>query len=211
MCFSAEASFTAAAGLSICGGVLVNRFKDDRKKIFLALIPIFFALQQFSEGMLWMAFNREEYGTFWSHMAQYSFMFFAYLFWPIWIPFAYLLAEVVEWRKYIMAATLLMSMLFYCYLVFQFFATPSVEAKVVGHSIVYAPGSQFSKLYYVAVVLVPIFFSSLPRMWMVGVLTGISFFAADYFYTYAFASMWCFASAVIFSSLFFVLETEEEK
>lgn len=211
MCFSAEASFTAAAVLGSCGGLLVNKFKDDRKKVFLAMIPLFFALQQFSEGVLWTAFNNQEYGTFWSQIAQYSFMFFAYLFWPVWIPFAYLLSEEVEWRKYMMAASLLMGMMFYCYLAFLFFTQPSTPAQVVNHSIVYEPGGQFVKLVYVAIVLVPIFFSSIPRMWIVGVLTGVSFFIADYAYTYAYVSLWCFASAIIFGGLWFVLKPDAPK
>lgn len=210
MCFSAEASFTAAAVLGVCGAYLVNKFKNDNRKIFLAMIPCFFALQQFCEGLLWVAFNHNEYGTTWSYVAQYGFMFFAYLFWPVWIPIAYLFSEKVEWRRYVMTATLMVGMAFYCYIVFQYFTSPIHEAHVVKNSIVYVAGSQLSKIFYVAIVLVPIFVSSIPRMGIIGILTAVSFFTADYVYNYAYTSIWCFASAIVFTGLYFVLKSENE-
>jgi hypothetical protein len=138
-------------------------------------------------------------------------MFFAYLLWPVWLPLAYLLAEKVESRKYILASCLLLGMGFYCYIVFQFFSQDSIQAKVVGHSIVYAPGSLTAKMVYVACVIIPIFASSLPNMWIVGILSLGSFVVADYVYTYAYASIWCFACAIIFGGLYFVLKPEKEK
>lgn len=208
MCFSATASFTAAALLGGAGAFLVNRFKEDRSKIFLALIPCFFAAQQFSEGVLWLAFNHDAYGTIWSYAAQYSFMFFAYLFWPVWIPFSYLMSEKKTFCKSIMGACLAAGMIFYCYLIFQFYTTPEIPAKVVHHSIVYADGNPMAKLLYLALVLVPIFASSIRRMWIIGLLTAISFLVADYVYTYAYASIWCFVSGLIFIGLCFVLKPD---
>lgn len=209
MCFSAEASFSAAGILGLCGGFLVKKFKNDKSKIFLALIPCFFAIQQLSEGVLWEAFNHNQYGSTWSHIAQYVFMFFAYLFWPVWIPLAYLLSERVEWRKRAMIVCLVLGMLFYCYIGYLFFTSPSVIAHVRGHSIVYASGSDFAKMCYLAVVSIPILLSSIPKMWLVGLATVVSFFLADYLYTNAYASTWCFVSAIIFCGLYFVLKPEE--
>lgn len=206
MCFSATASFTAAALLAVSGGALLRRCKEDKTRIFLALIPCFFAAQQFSEGVLWTAFNYDAYGTWWSILAQYVFMFFAYLWWPTWIPIAYLMSEKVEWRKFVMITCLLAGLVFYCYIVFEYFRSPSIPAQVVGHSIAYASGSYITKLLYLAIVSIPIFASSIPRMWIVGILTVGTFLIADYYYTYAYASLWCFACAIIFAGLYFVLK-----
>lgn len=208
MCFSAEASFTAAAFLIGSGGFLVNKVKQDKTKVLLALIPCFFGLQQLSEGVLWVAFNHDAYGSYWSYIAQYIFMFFAYLFWPVWIPLAYFISEKVPSRKSIMGSCLILGMCFYCYLVFQFFTIPNITAKVVGHSIAYASGGYIAKLMYLAVVLTPIFISTIPRMWIVGCLAGGSFIVADYVYTYAYASIWCFVCALIFGGLYFVLKPD---
>lgn len=212
MCFSAEASFSATILLGVSGIALVNKFKRSGK-LFLALIPIFFAIQQFSEGMLWLSLNSGNEGNiFFENLYQKTYMFFAYLFWPVWIPIAYLMSEKIEWRRSIMSVCLMLGMMFYCYVAFGYFSsTEEITPRIVGHSIVYAQGSNIAKLIYVAIILLAIFSSSIPNMWVVGVLTGLSFFAADYFYTYAYASVWCFASAIIYSGLYFVLKPDKEE
>lgn len=206
MCFSAEASFTAAALLGMGGGLLIKNCWQDKKLLFLSCIPLFFALQQLSEGILWLAFDQNLYGVPWSLTAQYIFMFFAYLFWPAWIPFAYLFAEKVEWRRYVQGTALVLGMLLYCYGAFTFFASPPIRAQVVENSIFYVAGGTLPKALYLTVVLLPIFVSSLPRMWIIGTLTAICFVIADYLYAYKFASVWCFFSAIVFAGLYFVLK-----
>jgi hypothetical protein len=53
MCFSAEASFTASAALVPCGVycLTVARYRNPNYEP-LALIPFFFGIQQFAEGMV---------------------------------------------------------------------------------------------------------------------------------------------------------------
>jgi hypothetical protein len=52
MCFSAEASFYSSALLTIVG--FIAKVKNLRPSYnMLALTPIFFAVQQLSEGILW--------------------------------------------------------------------------------------------------------------------------------------------------------------
>jgi hypothetical protein len=54
MCFSALASFTAAAGLLGIGTVTVRRAGAARAAY--AAIPLLFGIQQLLEGMLWLTF-----------------------------------------------------------------------------------------------------------------------------------------------------------
>lgn len=94
MCFSANVSFTASIVLAIIGTCLL---KKTKKQIFvpLALIPWFFAIQQASEGFVWLALPEESF-------ARNIFLFFAYFVWPIWVPFSVWFAEENRKRKQIL-------------------------------------------------------------------------------------------------------------
>lgn len=56
MCLSAPVSFAAAAVLISTGALAVNRaLKVDRRFLALAALPVLFGLQQYFEGMVWLA------------------------------------------------------------------------------------------------------------------------------------------------------------
>ena len=89
MCFSASASFTASAVLVPLGlyshHLATRHERPDYKP--LALVPFFFGVQQFIEGLEWTAIdggNIEPLAT----LAGLGFLFFAYCFWMIWIPWS---------------------------------------------------------------------------------------------------------------------------
>ena len=52
MCFSAAASFTAGAALSVVGVITVRRSRGA-VELPLALVPLLFGIQQITEGVLW--------------------------------------------------------------------------------------------------------------------------------------------------------------
>ena len=86
MCFSAEASFSLSVVLVSAGVYCVkNTTSKNRLLLPVAFIPFFFAIQQFSEGWVWL-------GLHWDNNALVKifamvFLFFAVVFWPFWIPF----------------------------------------------------------------------------------------------------------------------------
>ena len=89
MCFSASASFTASAVLVPLGlyshHLATRHERPDYKP--LALVPFFFGVQQFVEGLEWTAIDRgtiEPLAT----IGGLGFLFFAYCFWIIWIPWS---------------------------------------------------------------------------------------------------------------------------
>ncbi|PIQ77244.1 hypothetical protein COV82_05530 [Candidatus Peregrinibacteria bacterium CG11_big_fil_rev_8_21_14_0_20_46_8] len=88
MCFSAEASFVAAGALGVTGAASLGHVQQ-RREIPLALIPLFFAIQQTIEGILWLVGTTSEYAT----LLSYGFLFFAYLVWPTFVPYAFYLVE----------------------------------------------------------------------------------------------------------------------
>ena len=89
MCFSASASFTAAAVLMPLGlySAHIARRTEQHHYLPLALTPFFFGLQQFIEGLEWTGLDRGRVEPLTS-LAGLGFLFFAYCFWMIWIPWS---------------------------------------------------------------------------------------------------------------------------
>jgi hypothetical protein len=103
MCFSAGASFGAAAVLSIVGAVAVIKAKTIPQGLFAA-IPFIFSIQQVAEGMLWLSFNNDDIPG--RSFFTYVFLVFAIMFWPIWIPLTTRLLEKDVTRKKILTVIL---------------------------------------------------------------------------------------------------------
>jgi hypothetical protein len=79
MCFSAQASFGASAVLGIMGIYALHKAKQQER--LLAIVPLFFAVQQACEGIVWLTYaNPSQH--FITAAATYSFCFFAYFFGP---------------------------------------------------------------------------------------------------------------------------------
>ena len=58
MCFSATASFSA--GVVLLGlGTLTLKSARGRRELPLAAIPLLFAIQQLTEGVIWLTFRYE--------------------------------------------------------------------------------------------------------------------------------------------------------
>ena len=58
MCFSATASFSAGAVLLGIGALTVKS-SHRRREMPLAAIPLLFAIQQLTEGVIWLTFRHE--------------------------------------------------------------------------------------------------------------------------------------------------------
>src|SRR3990172_2351030 len=85
MCFSAEASFAAAAILLPAGAIGVQRaYRTDPRYLPFAALPIFFGLQQLLEGLVWTG-NALSSDTMVQRFSL-AYMFFSWLAWPVWVP-----------------------------------------------------------------------------------------------------------------------------
>lgn len=195
MCFSTEASFSAAFFLGAAGGLTLKKI-SHRSYFFLACIPILFAIQQFSEGLIWLYLNGEIGSNQLLINAERSFLTFAFLIWPIWLPLSFALTEHVTWRRYLLFINL------YCGVALStlnltYAMREDVTVKIVNHSIQYLGHIPEQTFIYPVIVMLPLFLSSLKNVWIYGILTVIAFVIADYYYTVTFASVWCFFSAII--------------
>lgn len=195
MCFSAGASFTASAVISVVG-ITALRHTTNSKMLPLALVPLFFAFQQFIEGLLWLSLN----GTG-AHapFLTYIFLFFAFLWWPIYVPLLASSLEPDKKRRIILYGLLVLGLLVGLYLFAGFMLNP-LPASIVNNSIYYTSSAPYSTLityFYVLITVGAGLVSSQKIMHVFSILLGSSALIAWYFFTTHFTSVWCFFAAFI--------------
>ena len=189
MCFSASASFTASAALGIIGTGTIIKAKRSRE-LALALVPIFFAIQQFVEGALWLSFASS--GP-WALIFTYIFLFFALFWWPAYVPWACYNLETVKSRKriigYLVWLGLTVGLVQYGF----FLAKPTV-ASIVNQSIFYKVFFQGLTWYNLLVIIAyglstvgAALLSSKRFINIFGVLTAVAALIAWRIYTINFA------------------------
>lgn len=211
MCFSATASFTASAALAIAGIFTTTKLKK-KSFLLLALIPWFFALQQFSEGVLWL-YLPSSMDLCLPKLAKSAFLFFAFFFWPVWIPLSLLVAEKNSFRKNFLGFLLGIGLLLGCSLLF---AIPYIQPIPHCFSIDYTMDLQkaipllrrlniLALISYALATILPMFISSIKKIWVLGILIGVS--AALIYITdrLFFISLWCFFAAVFSLGLLFII------
>ena len=97
MCFSATASFGASAVLGAIGILAVAKAKSKPQRVF-GSIPLVFAVQQLTEGLLWLSLKDPGLASC-RPFLTYTFLVFAMVVWPFWIPFTIWLLEKDQKRK----------------------------------------------------------------------------------------------------------------
>ncbi len=207
MCFSAGASFGAGAVLSVIGVASIKQAKSPSQIIF-ASIPLIFAVQQITEGFLWLSLSNPNY-AFMQQVTIYIFLFFAQVAWPVWVPVAILKLEQKERRRKSENILVGIGALVSIYLAYCLLAFP-VEAKILGRHIFYeqnypAAISHYCGFLYIVATIVPSFFSRISRMWMLGTTILISYIITTIFYTDYIVSVWCFFASIISIAVYAIL------
>lgn len=213
MCFSAQASFITAGGLTILGLISLKIAKKYSEKP-IALIPFFFGIQQAVEGILWLMLPSH---SLLATLPAYVYIIFAYMFWPIWMPFALSRYEKEFWRKVIMYASMGLGICFALFAL-KLIVFNGVHASIEQHHIVYSVSKQpslyntvlFSLVYFMAAV-VPMVISSRKYVWLLGACTCISYVVAFVFYHAFLASIWCFYAAIISGLTLYVIYANQQK
>lgn len=211
MCFSASASFIAGGTLSAVGGTTLKQVKG-KKEIPFAAVPLLFGIQQIIEGVLWLAFHHNL--ILLQSVMTFIFSLFAYVLWPVYIPFAVRLLETDPLRKRILSFLLVMGGAVSLYLLYFIIRYP-VTSETMHNSIAYSQevpfGFSFFWIYAIAGVgscLV----SSQRIIKLFGVFLVISIALSYYFYAFAFVSVWCFFAAllsiIIFTYFYFNRSTK---
>ena len=202
MCFSATASFSAGA-LLLGLGTLTLKSASRAREVPFAAIPLLFAIQQLSEGVIWLTFRYEapQLNTVMSHV--YS--FFSHVLWPVYVPVAVLLIEPPGWRRRTLLAFVAAGIAVGAYLLYVLVAFPIVS-RPIGQHIEYVSPHFFvattMTLYLLSTAVSPVL-STHQMVKVFGVLALSSFAAAYFFYATWFISVWCFFAALLSAVVYF--------
>ncbi len=207
MCFSASASFGAGIVLSAIGVASIKKTQSTPQILF-ACIPLIFAIQQITEGFLWLALTHAEFSGLQS-ITTYLFLFFAQVVWPIWVPYSVYKLQKEEKRKMTQKVLIGIGAFVSVYLAYYLSNYP-IEAKVIGYHISYNQDyppkfSQYVGILYVIATIIPPFISRLKKMWLLGVSILVSYIITTLFYENYFISVWCFFASIISIAVFFVM------
>lgn len=208
MCFSASASFGAGLVLAVIGLASIKKISRP-SQIAFAAIPLLFAIQQISEGFLWLSFTNPQFANLERPMT-YMFLFFAQVLWPLWVPVSVFMLGVKSTRKsiekgFIVTGSIVSVYLGYCLLMYD------VRADIIGNHIAYAQNyppllSRPIGLLYMIATIAPPFLSSNRRVWMLGTAVLISYLITSVFYQDYIVSVWCFFASIISITILYALQ-----
>ncbi|MFA5859614.1 MAG: DUF6629 family protein [Elusimicrobiota bacterium] len=213
MCFSAPASFTAGVLLTFIGTETLKKVHKP-SQIVLASMSLFFAFQQFTEGVVWLTIGKTGYAGL-EAVTTYIFVIMAQVLWPILIPFSVLLIENNKIRKKILSALLAVGTVIGLYYLYRM-VFYGVHAGISKWHIIYR-NSTVDPLEYAAVfvyliaAITPFFISSIKRIYIIGIIMGLSFIVSVLFYTRCLTSVWCFFAAVISFMVFYIIRDAHKK
>lgn len=199
MCFSAGASFSSAALLVSVGAatMLGNKLKSQR---MLTMVPLLFGIQQAAEGIVWVTVGQN---TVIHQIGIVTFLTFALIVWPSWVPWSIFFIEKNEKRKTIL------QIIGWIGIGVSLVATSMLlgsnpKAYVTGHSMGYSLlnlhrsfSPNFEFVAYVTPALLPFFISSLRMVKVAGILLLISVIITQIINKEASTSIWCFFAALI--------------
>ncbi len=226
MCFSATASFGASAILGSIGMVSIAKAKISSHRVF-AGIPLIFAVQQFTEGLLWLSLKNQAMASGQS-LFTYIYLVFAMAVWPFLIPFSIKLMEKDTNRKKIINVFVWVGAIVVIEVGFVLFNYPvevltpfcptcPVSSSVTKHlhyefaipSLIKKMIVAFSILYIGATIITP-FFSSIKKMKWLGIVFLASYLFAITFFNGFVISVWCFFAALLsFVVLWIILDLKK--
>jgi len=198
MYFSAQASMISALILMGMGIASLKKAHLHYSLYPFASLPIFFGLQQACEWLVWTGFshNNSDY----IYYGSLGFLFFALLFWPIWIPMCVYNLEHKPRRKQILKWFIAVGIL--CSLLMFYYACCSFSTLHVQQHLEYqVPGLQAHPyallVLYLASTIVPFFVASYHLLWIFGLGLLFSFIASATMFAGTIISLWCFFAAIL--------------
>jgi hypothetical protein len=215
MCFSATASFGASAILGTIGIIAVVKAKTNPQRLF-ATIPLIFAVQQLTEGFLWLSLKDPGMES-WQPLLTYIYLVFAMAVWPLWVPLTIRLLEKDARSKRIMNVLVGIGVLVSICVVLvlslfpvrvmtpvclscPFSSTPSLSQHL-HYRFTFPPIPKgligaFTVLYILATIVTP-FISSIKKMKWMGFVFLASYLFAVVLYNGFVISIWCFFAALL--------------
>ena len=218
MCFSATASFTAAAILLPAGAAATYRAtRTDRRYVAICALPLLFGIQQFFEGMVWISGGAQDRDLV--EKFSLAYMFFSWLAWPVWVPFSAYFLEPSR-RKPIYLLFSIAGAMLGAIQYFPYFAHSGwLVTRFLAHAISYEGvelvdfiiGREATYAIYVAIIIAPLLMSSDRGVNIFGVLVSVVLVATYSFFTFAYVSVFCFGGAVMSLYLVYMIFTKDRR
>lgn len=194
MCFSATASFVAAASLGMAGAVTLGESKN-KAWTPLAAMPLLFAAQQFVEGVVWATPHHPVLNS----IAATSYVMYSHVLWPTYVPFAVMAAEPAGRRRSIIGGFLVLGVSISIWLLWHIAQGP-VYVTTAQNCLVYntsVPPIPYGLAAYVFAACFSCFFSSHKYVRVFGLALLTSLGLSLWSYRQAFYSVWCFFAAIL--------------
>jgi heme/copper-type cytochrome/quinol oxidase subunit 4 len=202
MCFSPTISFAASAVLTVIGIFTIRKI-SVRGELLLASVPFLFAIQQFTEGLLWLVLLKSHSSTEQYWLTQ-LYSTFVGVIWPVLIPLSILLIEPDNKRKRMMLAFVLIGACvaaYTMYVIVKFGVTSKITDNCILYDDPITQGS-YTTITYVIATCTAFFFSSYRSIKQLGLLYSSTFLIAYYFYRLHYVSVWCFFAASFSGALY---------
>ena len=202
MCFSAEASFTAAALLVPTGALSMARaYQTDHRYVPIAAVPLLFGLQQALEGAIWVANGN----AFLVEHFSLAYMFFSWLAWPVWVPFSAYFLESERRKPLYLVLAIVGGMLgaaqYFPYFAHEGWLTTRFLPRVISYEgkelFDYVIGRHITYTIYVAVVVGSLVLSRDVNVRIFGLLVAAVLVITYLFFSYAYISVFCFGAALM--------------
>ena len=194
MCFSAEASFVASAGLVVVGVATLRQVErpSDRP---IAAIPLAFAAHQFIEGIVWSSTP----GGGVHLTAARLFAFLAYTAWPIYVPMAFYRYERDPARKRRLLPLMALGACVGLYFLYLTIENPVVP-RILSGSLQYRFHDPFVYQSHIAYGIPVLLAPALSRDVLLKAFAAsllVAYLVAYYGWFRTHPSVWCYFAAVL--------------
>lgn len=209
MCFSAGASFVGGVIISAIGVVTIRKVHKPSQILFSS-IPLFFGIQQITEGLLWLTLPLVDYEEL-RHVSTYLFLVLAQVIWPVMIPLSVLFMEDSQKKKKYLITLLFVGTalsFYYAFCLFSFNVYPQIQGFHIFYENDFPKSSVFtivSFIFYLIATITPLFVSSIKRTHLLGILMTFSCLVTGIFFTQYLLSVWCFFAALISGVIYWIL------
>ena len=207
MCFSATASLSAGIVLLFIGLASVQKVQH-RSQFMFAAIPLLFAIQQFSEGILWLTLLYPDLQHFQKDSTCF-FLIFAQSIWTLHVSISVLILEKRKTRENIQRLLIVIGLLVSCnlgYYLYNYKAHAEIDCY---HSLYLQSYPEkfriWGGLLYGVATILPSFFSHIRHMCILGITVLIFYIITAPFYKNYLLSVWCFFAPVISISVWIIM------
>jgi hypothetical protein len=218
MCFSAEASFTAAAILLPAGGFAIRKaYQVNPNLVPLATLPLLFGIQQLFEGLVWTGNTLSSDKMVERYSVAY--MFFSWLAWPIWVPLStYFLEPCRRRHVYLLFAILggiIGAMQYFPYFAHDGWLLTKFLPNAISYEgtvlFDYIMQREYTYAIYLFVIIVPLLTSSNRRAQVFGILISLVAVTTYLFFQFAYISVFCFGGAFMSLYIIYFIYREPER